>query len=230
MTASTTFELLRDLRPQAYGTASPGRIPNPVIEPMWSGIRVLAAVEADESQLIDHLGEPVDDQPLVEAALRSSIHAEALVIDGVLTKQVAHGGTGAFIGADLPSTGSLIARSMVGTRRNRTAERTEELERDRAARTFGPDDIVVLVATDLLHLDGESLLDVPLLERKRLLESVFDESDRLRRGAYIRPPIDTWVNSWRSLGFQGLTYKAANGRYRPGVWKDDWATSPMPRR
>ena len=96
--------------------------------------------------------------------------------------------------------------------------------------TFGPDDIVAFVAVDLLWLDGESLLDVPLLERKRLLEAV-------ARRVEPRPPrrrssgrrSSTWVSSWRALGFAGLTYKAANSRYRPGGVKDDWATSAMPR-
>jgi ATP-dependent DNA ligase len=86
------------------------------------------------------------------------------------------------------------------------------------------------VAIDLLWLDGESLLDVPLLERRRLLESVVAESDLVRRGVFVRPPIDAWLGSWRALGFNGLSYKAANSRYQPGVASAEWVTVPMPRR
>ena len=230
MTTSTALAILRDLRPQGYGSTSPGRIVDPIVEPLWDGVRILAAIEGQRSELVGEDGEPVVDQPMVEAHLRDAIVADSVILDGFLTKQVASDGTGIYTGSErLPPTGTLIVRSMIGTRRNRTAEAAETAEREREARAFGPDDIVALVAVDLLHLDGESLLDVPLLERKRLLESVLTESNLVRHGAYVRPPIQTWVNSWRALGFGGLTYKAANGHYRPGGVKDDWVTSPMPR-
>jgi ATP-dependent DNA ligase len=231
MTTSTVLSILLDLRPQAYGSTSPSKIANPVIEPLWDGIRVLAAVHRDGSAIRDDEGDLIDDLPEIDDALRASVAADELIVDGILTKQVSHDGVGVYIGAEpIPNTGSLIAQTMVGTRRNRTAEAAASLERQRKAQIFGPDDAITFVALDLLHLDGDPLLGVPLLERKRLLEAVIVESDLVRRGAYIRPPIETWVNSWRSIGFAGLTYKAANGRYRPGGVKDDWATSAMPRR
>ena len=62
------------------------------------------------------------------------------------------------------------------------------------------------------------------------LKPVLVESDVVRVGAFIRPPIDSWVSSWRSMGFAGLTYKAANSRYRSGEPNPDWAISGMPRR
>jgi hypothetical protein len=82
-------------------------------------------------------------------------------------------------------------------------------------RTFGPTDVVALVAIDLLWLDGQPLFDVPLLERKRLLESASDRSDVIRRGQFIRPPIDTWMGSWRALGFSSITFKTATGDTAP---------------
>ena len=86
------------------------------------------------------------------------------------------------------------------------------------------------MAIDLLRLDGDSLLDVPLLERKRLLDSVVTPSDLVRVGAYVRPPLTTWISTWRRLGFVGLSYRAANSRYHPGEEHEDWTLVPMPRR
>ena len=43
------------------------------------------------------------------------------------------------------------------------------------------------VATDLLWIDGQPIDDVPLLERKRLLEAVLDESYLVRVSAFVRP-------------------------------------------
>jgi ATP-dependent DNA ligase len=131
---------------------------------------------------------------------------------------------------DLPSASQLASRPLLGIRRTRADTVTKAMEAARAARTFGPDDTVTFVAIDLLWLDGESLLDIPLLERRRLLESVLAESDLVRRGVFVRPPIEAWVGSWRALGFDGLSYRAANSRYQPGRASEEWASAPMPRR
>ena len=89
---------------------------------------------------------------------------------------------------------------------------------------------IVFVAVDLLELDGQPLLDVPLLERKRLLDAVVEDGPLARRGMHIRPPIGTWISTWRALGFRAIAYKSANSRYRPGEPNDDWATAPLPIR
>jgi bifunctional non-homologous end joining protein LigD len=91
-----------------------------------------------------------------------------------------------------------------------------------------PDHPLAFVAIDLLSLDGQSMLDIPLLERKRLLESVLTESNLVRRSAFVRPPVDPWLASWRSMGFRELAYKAANGRYVQGQVNDDWALVRIP--
>jgi ATP-dependent DNA ligase len=232
MHAMSALIAVRELRPQPFGSVSPGRVVNPIVEPLWSGVRVLAAVDGRDTAMVDQDGERVTDQAEIEARLAGSVTADGLVIDGYLTKQVSHDGTGVYTGPDpVPSGITHVGRSLLGTRRNRHAEAAERMEREHAARTFDPDDTVTLVATDLLWVDGTSLLDVPLLERRRQLEAVVVESDLVRRGVYVRPPLETWIGSWRDLGFAGVTYKAANGRYHPGdAAKDDWASTPMPRR
>jgi ATP-dependent DNA ligase len=131
---------------------------------------------------------------------------------------------------DLPTASQLASRPLLGIRRTQAEQVTRAMEAARAARNFGPDDVVTFVAIDLLWLDGESLLDVPLLKRRRLLESVLDESDLVRRGVFVRPPIEAWIGSWRSLGFTELSFKAANSHYQPGTATNEWVSIPMPRR
>ena len=106
----------------------------------------------------------------------------------------------------------------------------KRLDQGRAERMPKGDDPVALVLVDLLWVDGEPLLDIPLLERRRQLELVITETDLVRCGTYVRPPIDTWVGSWRSMGFPGISFKSANGRYAPGAMAADWASIAMPRR
>jgi hypothetical protein len=233
----SALAMIHDLRPQGFKSGSPSKVRDPIVEPLWPGLRVLAGIDrsGDEAALtaiVDQAGTRIQDHADIESALAVAARADSLIVDGYLTKQVAHDETGVvptFVPA-LP-TGTELARSMVvGVRHSRRAEMIRERTREREAVTFGPTDVVALVAVDLLWLDGQPLFDVPLLERKRLLESALDESDVIRLGQFVRPPIESWIGSWRALGFSAITFKAANGRYRPGATADDWTISSMPRR
>jgi bifunctional non-homologous end joining protein LigD len=222
---------VESLRPQLFGKANPASIRDPLVEPVWAGIRALAAVDGDAAAIADEDGDPIDDQPGIVAALADARLAEHLVLDGYLTKMTARDGSGVFVAMDdLPTASQMVSRPLLGVRRNRAEEVTRALDAARIARSFGPEDVVSYVAMDLLAIDGESLLDVPLLERRRILESALEESELIRRGVFVRPPLDAWIGSWRALGFSGLTFKAANSRYLPGRANNDWATAPMPRR
>jgi ATP-dependent DNA ligase len=229
--AESAMTAIAALRPQRFGTENPGRIPDPLVEPIWAGIRALAAVDGDEAALVDEDGNPIGDQTDVVAALSEAGLAERLIVDGYLTKMTPRDGSGVFVAMDdLPTASQMVSRPLLGIRRTRAEEVTKAMEAARIARTFAPDDVVSYVAVDLLWLDGESLLDVPLLERRRLLESALGESELVRRGVFVRPPLEAWISSWRALGFTGISFKGANSRYQPGLVSDEWATAPMPRR
>lgn len=224
--------LATTIRPQRYGNAGHDRIREPVVEPAWSGIRVIAAASGDDTLVLDD-GTPIEGQERLRWHLAHQVAAaaEAVIVDGYLTKQVVSEDARIWTGTDeLPSTGSLIAQSMVGTRRDRAEEAATQRERETEARSFGQDDLVNLVVTDVLWLDGDWLLDVPLLERRRLLESIIPGDEFVRAGPYVRPPLQTWIGSWRAQGFLGITFKEANSRYRPGETAQDWTTTSMPRR
>lgn len=225
--------VLASLRPQAFGDGRPDRVIDPIVEPQWAGIRALAAIDAGETGgavLADESGEVIGGYPEILDALANGTLSSGVILDGFLTKQAVQDSTGVFLKVDADvSVQSAIGHFFLGSRRNRAAEAAEARAAARRAETFGPDDVVSYVAFDLLWLDGESLLDVPLLERRRLLDNVLAESEIVRRGTFVRPPIAGWIRSWRAQGFTGLTYRAANSRYEPGATSTDWADSPMPR-
>lgn len=231
-------DVLASLRPQAFGDGRPDRVIDPIVEPQWAGIRALAAIDAGDPArlgtggvaLSDEDGDTIEGYPEILDALAAASLSQGLILDGFLSKQAVQDSTGVFLKVDVDtSVQSAIGHFFLGSRRNRAAEAAEQRAAIRRAETFGPDDVVTYVAFDLLWLDGESLLDVPLLERRRLLDTVLAESTLVRRGAFVRPPIGGWIRSWKAQGFVGLTFRAANSRYQPGTTNTEWATSPMPR-
>ncbi len=215
-------------RPQRFGQRNVRKIPSPVIEPLWNGTRVLAAVSDEAVELRDADGQPVEHPPIA-AALLGCVQADSVVLDGYLSSQAAQSGVGVYSGPQpaTPTPGDM-ARQMVVGGRNRRAELIEAIEA-RAEERPAPGERVAFVAIDLLLLDGDSLLDVPLLERKRLLDGVISERELVRIGIHVRAPVDAWLATWRNVGFRLLAYKDPNSRYRPGESNDDWATATIPR-
>ena len=50
---------LATVRPQIYGSGAPDKVLDPLVEPLWVGIRALAAVDAAGAIIVDDEGEPV---------------------------------------------------------------------------------------------------------------------------------------------------------------------------
>jgi ATP-dependent DNA ligase len=215
-------------RPQAFGRRAARHIEDPLVEPLWSGIRVLAHATPTGAQFLDAQGGR-QDWPEVAVALAGALAADDAVLDGYLTTEAASDGTGVTTGTFTPiRPGDMARQLLMGGERSRRSDLADALEAA-APPVFEVGDVLVFVAVDLLRIDGESLLDVPLLERKRLLDGVLIEGPLVRRGIHVKPPIDVWISTWKSLGFRSLAYKQSNSRYRPGEPNDDWATASIPR-
>jgi hypothetical protein len=228
-------------RPQPFGTKNVHGVVDPLIEPLWEGMRVLVDVAAADpghggiagrSAVAmardmdgDDVGGVVEGIDLVLSELGRSVRAEHATIDGYLTHMVVRGSAGAFAGGiEAPSSSEMATQMLMG-RRARRSELVESMPEEVSA-----EEPLGFVAVDLLSVDDDLLLDVPLLERKRVLESVVAEGELVRIGLFVRPPVDPWIGSWRSLGFHSLAYKSANSRYRPGRPNDAWAIARIPKR
>lgn len=100
----------------------------------------------------------------------------------------------------------------------------QELELDPAGNAFTrePGGRRVFAAFDLLEVDGESLLDVPLLERKRHLEGLLQPSRNVRLTSYVTRGLRSWYDTLQTQGFRRVILKAWNSRYAPGQMNDDW--------
>lgn len=232
MTATDATTAALSWRPQAFGNRRARAIEDPIVEPLWTGLRVLAHVENGRATMRDLDGDPVDDFPDVNAALADAIRADRVVLDAHLTHQPiqAIADVAARDSIEAPKATAIVGQMWFGGlmrgRRKQVSLDPDSVGRDPLSSTAD----LAIVVVDLLWLDDQPLLDIPLLERKRILEAVLVESKFVRRGIYIRPPIDTWIGSWRTFGFNRMAFKAANSRYLPGKANPDWAIADLPIR
>jgi len=81
---------------------------------------------------------------------------------------------------------------------------------------------IVYYAFDLMYLDGRSLLDLPLEERKKLLRSVLREHDIVRFGAHVVADGMDYYEGVRRLGLEGIVAKLRQSRYEPGRRSGSW--------
>jgi hypothetical protein len=219
----------REWRPQRVKVVRNAEVTDPILEPLWTGVRVIAHFEDSENEdewgevvVIDEFGDDASaDAPQAVDQLRRAIRARSAVVDGIITREATAGGENTAIG--LFPTVNPVKKFFLG---GNAAEADVKYE-PRGPRQQGPP---AFVALDLLSVDGQHLFDVALLERKRLLESLIEESELVRVSPWARPPVRTWFNTWRSAGFRGMILKSANSRYRPGEETSQWAlVERMPR-
>ncbi|MEO8207859.1 MAG: hypothetical protein ABI598_02395 [Chloroflexota bacterium] len=220
-----------DLKPMPYGRAKLKDIKDEFFEPIWGGRRGLVDVFGDDIGVRDEQGVPVEGYDALRADIRASVTADEAVLDGYLLPAPLRDTIGAEISVGLKSvpTASQMGRHMlmgsVGV------ERKDNLDaaamRDVPVEPSMP---TAFVAIDLLWLDGQPLIDVPLAERKRLLDAVVRDSELVRRTVAVRAPASAWYGQWRAFGFIEMAIKGANSRYTPGMPNGQWATMLIPKR
>lgn len=221
-------------RPQFPGRRSASEIRDPIVEPDWGGLRVVVAFDHGTAEVYRY-GDRLDVPRSLEEALGYAFEAVDGVVEGHLTKRAFDTGIGAFPAQD-PVSRPLFSMPRFLSRgrdkdpyiygRRHSAEEEERAPDILEALAAGEDH--AFVATDLLWLDGETLLDVPLQERKRLLDTVLAQSRLVRVTTFTRPGGSRVTITWGTLGFENISWRAANSHYTPGEENPDWAVVATP--
>src|SRR5215203_2215854 len=140
-------------RPQTFGGRNHRAIADPIIEPVWSGLRLLADVSSDGVQLRGSAANSSPpERPALEAALVEATQADSAILDGYLTTDANQSGIGVVSGAPEVPTAGDVARQMVVGQRNRRKELLEAMDEQSEA-TQAPGDDAIFVAVDLLLID-----------------------------------------------------------------------------
>ena len=75
---------------------------------------------------------------------------------------------------------------------------------------------------DLLHLDGRSLVEEPLEERRRLLGGIVRADPRVRLSEHIETDGIAFFDAARARGLEGIMAKDRRSPYVPGKRTDRW--------
>lgn len=180
-----------DLAPQRpKAVREQAELPNHILEPAWSGTRVLVRIGLAGAPFVGYDG-PVDGPRELFDAIRAETRCTSAVLDGVLVDNW---------------------------------EDEHDLEVDASGNTYvrGLPGRKIFSAFDLLAVDGDSLLGVPLLERKRHLEGLITPSLNVRLTAYVTRGLRSWRDTLSGLGFKRVVLKDWNSTYSPGQTSPAW--------
>jgi bifunctional non-homologous end joining protein LigD len=81
---------------------------------------------------------------------------------------------------------------------------------------------VQFLAFDLLWLDGQPLLELPLVERRARLAEVLVETRDIRLSQVVEGAGTAFFEQVKELKLEGIVAKRAASPYRPGVRSPDW--------
>src|SRR4051812_48860762 len=77
-------------------------------------------------------------------------------------------------------------------------------------------------AFDLLHLNGENLLESPLEERQRQLQAEFNAGSFLHLPGPLEAELELLISRIEQFGFEGIVAKKRNSIYVPGKTSGSW--------
>jgi bifunctional non-homologous end joining protein LigD len=170
----------------------------------WDGVRATVYIEGGRPRVLSRNDRDVTGSYPELRALAASMSARQVVLDGEVVAMDEQG---------RPSFGALQSRMHVtnAAQVRRLAEMTP----------------VTYLVFDVLYLDGRSLLDLPYVDRREILESL-----ELAGPSWQTPPhfpgggknsVGTAVfAASREQGLEGVIAKRLDSRYLPGTRSDCW--------
>ena len=219
--------------PQLPGRVGPRDVDDPLVEPDWGGLRVVVASSGTSIEVF-RPGAPVPLPDVLHAALAEAARGVGAVIEGHLSTAPL-GGTTVLV----PPRPSVPRSAMFFPRLGRSRKddpyvharhHLSRMEKEAPAvlDALAEGEAFAFVATDLLWLDGQSLLDVPMLERKRLLDGLLAVAELVRVTPFVKPTAVMTLVGWGAMGFRELSWRGANSRYLAGRENPAWAVARPP--
>ncbi len=194
--------------------------PAPLIEDKYDGVRAQVHASADRVRIFSRTREDTTNSfPEVRDALLGA--AQEFILDGEIVAWGEADDVSDSPGRALPFS---VLQQRIG--------------RKKVGKTMMRDCPVAFVAFDVLYANGSLTIDLPLIERGRVLDEIVAEINRYKptpddsiRALILRAPIfhastanelDQLFDVAQSRGNEGLMIKDANSTYSPGRRGKSW--------
>ena len=156
----------------------------------WDGVRAICFIEDGRLRIFSRTGNRAEQQYPELTVLPHHIDAESAILDGEIAVLDAQGRSGfnliqPRISVTDPNTIAHLARKTPAT----------------------------LFLFDLIYLNGYDLRAVPLLERKRTLESILKPTERFRFSQHFAAKGNEMLEAARQAGLEGVIAKLADSKY-----------------
>lgn len=89
---------------------------------------------------------------------------------------------------------------------------------------------LVYYVFDILWLDGADLTNLPLKERKVILQSIVTDDSPVKLGYSIAAEGHAFFEAARDMGLEGIIAKKSNSVYFPGIRSKDWLKIKINKR
>ena len=172
-----------------------------IFEVKFDGTRTIAYLDLEKNsfKFLNRRGIFFEKRyPEILKDIPNSINAKKVIIDGEIC--VFEGGK--------PNFYKLAEREQVGSK-----FRIELLSKLMPA-TF--------IVFDILHLDGEDLIDLPLMERKKILREVVKESNNILISSWVEEKGIKFFEEVKKRELEGIVAKKKDSRYEIGKRSKNW--------
>jgi bifunctional non-homologous end joining protein LigD len=161
-----------------------------LFEVKWDGVRAICFIDRESLRLVSRTGHSCEKQYPELSVIPHYIAATQAILDGEI--------------AALDDKGAARFELIQPRIAQSDANAVSHMARSRP---------VVYFAFDLLYLNGYDLRQVPLIQRKQLLESILTPTGVLRYSESFPGAGDAMLQAARETGIEGLVAKHAHSRY-----------------
>lgn len=89
---------------------------------------------------------------------------------------------------------------------------------------------LVYYAFDILWMEGQSLIHLPLTDRKAILQSIVDQNSPVQLGYSVAADGKAFFEAAQKMGLEGIMAKKSDSEYYPGIRTRDWLKIKINKR